>query len=53
MAAAAPRGMCAATASSYNHHVEQAHNGCDFDFLRGADPETLPEGLFDGWVGGW
>ncbi|CDO34223.1 dihydroxy-acid dehydratase [Novosphingobium sp. KN65.2] len=37
----------------YNQHVEQAHRGCDFDFLRGADEETLPEGLFDGWVGGW
>lgn len=37
----------------YNQHVEQAHMGCDFDFLRGADLETLPEGLFDGWVGGW
>jgi dihydroxy-acid dehydratase len=39
--------------SLYNQHVEQAHRGCDFDFLRGADTETLPEGLFDGWVGGW
>jgi dihydroxy-acid dehydratase len=37
----------------YDQHVEQAHLGCDFDFLRGADKETLPEGLFDGWVGGW
>jgi dihydroxy-acid dehydratase len=37
----------------YEEHVEQAHRGCDFDFLRGADAETLPEGLFDGWVGGW
>jgi len=37
----------------YNQHVEQAHLGCDFDFLKGADAETLPEGLFDGWVGGW
>jgi dihydroxy-acid dehydratase len=37
----------------YDQHVEQAHRGCDFDFLRGADDETLPEGLFDGWVGGW
>ncbi|WNZ80967.1 dihydroxy-acid dehydratase [Pseudomonas sp. P105] len=37
----------------YNQHIEQAHLGCDFDFLRGADEETLPEGLFDGWVGGW
>ena len=37
----------------YDQHVEQAHRGCDFDFLRGADADTLPEGLFDGWVGGW
>jgi dihydroxy-acid dehydratase len=39
--------------SLYNRSIEQAHRGCDFDFLRGADLETLPEGLFDGWVGGW
>ena len=37
----------------YDQHIEQAHRGCDFDFLRGANRETLPEGLFDGWVGGW
>lgn len=37
----------------YNQHIEQAHLGCDFDFLRGTNEETLPEGLFDGWVGGW
>jgi dihydroxy-acid dehydratase len=37
----------------YNQHIEQAHRGCDFDFLRGANEESLPEGLFDGWVGGW
>ena len=37
----------------YNQHVEQAHRGCDFDFLRGANEETLPDGLFNGWVGGW
>ncbi|MCO4864642.1 dihydroxy-acid dehydratase [Cupriavidus sp. WGlv3] len=37
----------------YNQHIEQAHLGCDFDFLRGANEDTLPEGLFDGWVGGW
>lgn len=37
----------------YDQHIEQAHRGCDFDFLRGANSETLPEGLFDGWVGGW
>lgn len=39
--------------SLYDQHIEQAHRGCDFDFLRGADPDSLPEGLFDGWVGGW
>jgi len=39
--------------SLYNGHVEQAHKGCDFDFLRGSNADTLPEGLFDGWVGGW
>jgi dihydroxy-acid dehydratase len=37
----------------YARSVEQAHKGCDFDFLRGADADTLPEGLFEGWVGGW
>ena len=37
----------------YDQHVEQAHRGCDFDFLRGSNEQTLPEGLFDGWVGGW
>jgi dihydroxy-acid dehydratase len=37
----------------YDEHIEQAHLGCDFDFLRGADEDTLPEGLFTGWVGGW
>jgi dihydroxy-acid dehydratase len=37
----------------YDAQVEQAHRGCDFGFLRGADDNTLPEGLFDGWVGGW
>jgi len=39
--------------SLYDRHIEQPHRGCDFDFLRGADPDSLPEGLFDGWVGGW
>jgi dihydroxy-acid dehydratase len=39
--------------SLYAQHIEQADRGCDFDFLRGANAETLPEGLFDGWVGGW
>jgi dihydroxy-acid dehydratase len=37
----------------HDEHIEQAHRGCDFDFLRGSNSETLPEGLFDGWVGGW
>ena len=39
--------------SLYRQHIEQSHRGCDFDFLRGSDIDTLPEGLFDGWVGGW
>jgi len=47
--AAHPRGY----RRLYDRHVEQAHRGCDFDFLRGAEEESLPEGLFDGWVGGW
>lgn len=34
-------------------HVGQADTGCDLDFLIGSDDETLPEGLFEGWVGGW
>jgi dihydroxy-acid dehydratase len=37
----------------YDAQVEQAHRGCDFGFLRGTNDDTLPEGLFDGWVGGW
>jgi dihydroxy-acid dehydratase len=37
----------------YGREVEQAHKGCDFGFLRGSNPDVLPEGLFDGWVGGW
>ena len=39
--------------SLYSRHNEQAHRGCDFDFLRGAEKDSLPDGLFDGWVGGW
>lgn len=33
----------------------QADKGCDFDFLigRSNDPANEPEGVFDGWVGGW
>ena len=37
----------------YADNVEQAHLGCDFGFLRGANAGTLPDGLFDGWVGSW
>lgn len=48
-----PRGHVRGYRNLYNQHIEQAHRGCDFDFLRGADVETLPAGLFDGWVGGW
>jgi dihydroxy-acid dehydratase len=36
-------------------HVMQAHEGCDFDFLRGAseNPEEEPYGLIHGMIGGW
>jgi dihydroxy-acid dehydratase len=40
----------------YVEHVLQAHEGCDFDFLRareGEPPDTEPYGLLSGWVGGW
>lgn len=37
----------------YGREVEQAHLGCDFKFLRGSNANVLPEGLFDGWIGGW
>ncbi|MBL0373451.1 dihydroxy-acid dehydratase [Rhizobium sp. KVB221] len=37
----------------YGRHVLQADRGCDFDFLVGLDDDTMPEGLFRGWVGGW
>ncbi len=37
----------------YQKHVLQADEGCDFDFLAGGEEDDLPEGLFDGWVGGW
>jgi dihydroxy-acid dehydratase len=39
----------------YLHHVLQANEGCDFDFLRGrsAEDATEPLGLLSGWVGGW
>ena len=47
------RGYTRGYRKLYDQHVEQAHRGCDFDFLLGSDLETLPEGLFDGWVGGW
>jgi dihydroxyacid dehydratase/phosphogluconate dehydratase len=42
-------------AALYVEHVMQADKGCDFDFLvgRSSDPESEPEGVFDGWVGGW
>ena len=48
-----PRRHARGYRSLYDLHIEQAHRGCDFDFLRGSDADTLPEGLFDGWVGGW
>ncbi|AKS33752.1 dihydroxy-acid dehydratase [Mycolicibacterium goodii] len=39
----------------YVERVLQADRGCDFDFLvgRSQHPETEPEAVFDGWVGGW
>lgn len=37
----------------YQRHVLQADDGCDFDFLVGGEGQSLPDGLFRGWVGGW
>lgn len=40
----------------YQRHVLQAPQGCDFDFLRldAGDPDdSLPDGLFEGWLSGW
>jgi len=39
----------------YIEHALQAHQGCDFDFLRGRSefPEQEPDGVFEGWAGGW
>ena len=40
----------------YLDHVLQADTGCDFDFLRsreGEPPETDPQGLVGGPIGGW
>jgi dihydroxy-acid dehydratase len=40
----------------YLEHVQQADEGCDFDFLRarpGEPAEREPLGLLAGWVGGW
>jgi len=36
-------------------HVTQAHEGCDFDFLRGrsGNPESEPYGIIRGMIGGW
>jgi dihydroxyacid dehydratase/phosphogluconate dehydratase len=46
-----PRGY----AALYVEHVMQADKGCDLDFLvgRSNDPASEPQGVFDGWVGGW
>jgi dihydroxy-acid dehydratase len=46
-----PRGY----AALYVDHVLQADKGCDFDFLvgRSHDPASEPQGVFEGWVGGW
>jgi len=48
-----PGGAARGYRNLYNQHIQQAHRGCDFDFLVGANAESLPEGLFEGWVGGW
>ena len=40
----------------YLAHILQADEGCDFDLLRGRDPDgnqSEPYGLLSGWVGGW
>jgi dihydroxy-acid dehydratase len=40
----------------YERHVLQADEGCDFDFLRGVDAAkdaSLPDGILEGWIGGW
>ena len=36
-------------------HVLQAHEGCDFDLLRGdgSDRGDPPLGILRGWIGGW
>ena len=36
-------------------HVGQAHEGCDFDLLRGdgSDAGGPPLGVLRGWIGGW
>jgi dihydroxyacid dehydratase/phosphogluconate dehydratase len=36
-------------------HVLQAHEGCDFDLLRGdgSDDGGPPPGILRGWIGGW
>jgi dihydroxyacid dehydratase/phosphogluconate dehydratase len=42
--------------SLYRRHVTQAHEGCDFDFLRalpGEPASAEPLGLLSGWIGGW
>ncbi len=41
--------------SLHDQHVLQAHEGCDFDFLRGRsrDPDKEPVGILKGWIGGW
>ena len=39
----------------YIERALQAHQGCDFDFLVGRSmaPEQEPDGVFEGWAGGW
>lgn len=48
-----PRRFSRGYRALYQQHVLQADEGCDFDFLGGDETVNLPEGLFDGWVGGW
>ncbi|MGE0218063.1 dihydroxy-acid dehydratase [Mycolicibacterium sp.] len=52
---AAPEPPRRGYAALYVGHVMQADKGCDFDFLvgRSDDPAAEPQGVFDGWVGGW
>lgn len=54
-AMALPTAQCFARGyrALYQRHVLQADDGCDFDFLVGGEGQSMPDGLFRGWVGGW